>query len=185
MSIAAFLTRHAPLARGDEWWGTRAYAQPLRLTWYRGEEAPPAALITSVRAIVLRAGEVLVVREPDGAPRLVAGGRCEAGETAEETVRREILEEVGWALGPLTPLGFVHLHNLAPRLPGSPYPYPDAFQTIYTAEALTHHPEAMVADDWVASFSFMAIMVARQLPIRAGERALFDVALAIRHCGGA
>jgi 8-oxo-dGTP pyrophosphatase MutT (NUDIX family) len=175
VTIDTFLARHELLATGEEMWSV-----PLRLDWYRGDELPPVALITSVRALVFRDDTVLVVREPSGQPRIIPGGRCEAGETIEETVRREVLEEVGWALGPLLPLGFLHLFNLGPKPPGSPYPYPDAFQVIYQAEALTYCPEAMVFDEWVASSSFVPIAEARRLPIRAGELALLDVAARLR-----
>src|SRR6476469_6974492 len=59
-----FLSQHTPLASGDELWGSPAYPQPLRLTWYRTDESPPLALVTSVRAIIFQGDEVLVVREP-------------------------------------------------------------------------------------------------------------------------
>lgn len=175
MNVADFLARHTPLASGDELWSV-----PLRLTWYRGAESPPAALITSVRAIVFRGDAVLVAREPDGTPRIIPGGRCEAGETPEATVRREVLEEVGWALGPLTPLGFLHLRNLGPRPPDNHYPYPDAFQTIFRAEAVAHHPALMIFDQWVASSAFVPLAEARRLPLRAGELALLDAAVVMR-----
>jgi 8-oxo-dGTP pyrophosphatase MutT (NUDIX family) len=143
IAAADFLSRHTPLASGDEIWGSPAYPQPLRLTWYRTDEAPPLALVTSVRAIIFRDDEVLVVREPNGKPYVIPGGRCEAGESNEATVRREALEEVGWALGPLTPLGFAHLRNLGPCPPNHPYPYPDAFQTIYVADATEISPRGV------------------------------------------
>jgi 8-oxo-dGTP pyrophosphatase MutT (NUDIX family) len=172
-----FLSRHTPLASGEEIWGSPEYPQPLRLTWYRTDEAPPLAYVTSVRAIVFRGGEVLVVWEPNGKPYIIPGGRCEAGESIEATVRREVLEEVGWALGPLIPLGFVHLRNLGPCPPDHPYPYPDAFQTIFVAEAAAYRPEALIFDEWVASSAFLPVAEARRLPLRAGELALLVAAV--------
>ena len=174
---ALFLARRTPVASGDEVWGAPGFPQPLRLTWYCADDEPPVALITSVRAVVFRGDEVLVAREPGGRPYLIPGGRREGGESLDETVRREVLEEVGWALGPLTPLGFVHLRNLGPCPPDHPYPYPDAFQIVYAAAALAHHPEALIFDEWVASSAFMPIAVARRLPLRAGERRLLDAAV--------
>lgn len=175
-----FLSRHTPLASGDEVWGSPEFPQPLRLTWYRTAEAPPPAYVTSVRAIVFQGDAVLVVREPSGQPYIIPGGRCEAGESPEATVRREVLEEVGWALGPLTPCGFVHLRNLGPCPPEHPYPYPDVFQTIYIAEAATYRPESLIFDEWVASSAFVPIAEARLLPLRAGELALLDAAVSLR-----
>ena len=95
-------------------------------------------------------------------------------------MRREVLEEVGWALGPLTPLGFVHLRNLGPCPPDHPYPYPDAFQTIYVADAAAYRPEALIFDEWVASSAFVSVTEARQLPMRPGELALLDAAVLLR-----
>jgi 8-oxo-dGTP pyrophosphatase MutT (NUDIX family) len=148
--------------------------------WYRTDESPPLALVTSVRAIIFQGDEVLVVREPNGKPYVIPGGRCEEGESVEATVRREVLEEVGWALGPLTPLGFVHLHNLGPCPPDHPYPYPDVFQTFYVADAAEYRPEAVIFDVWVAFSAFVSFAEARLLPLRPGELALLDAAVVLR-----
>lgn len=177
---ATFLARHTSLAEGVETWGSREFPQPLRLTWYNTDEEPPLALVTSVRAIVCRGDEVLLLREPDGTPYIIPGGRCEAGETPEETVRREVLEETGWTLGVLVPLGFVHLRNLGPKPPEHRYPYPDAFQIVYAAEAVDLRPEAVIEDAWVAGSAFLPLADVRALAIRAGERALLEAALARR-----
>jgi len=180
VTAEAFLTGRTPVAVEDEVWGAPGSPIPLRLSWYLTTDAPPPALVTSVRAIVLRDDAVLVLREPDGRPYIIPGGRCEAGESPEETVRREVLEESGWALGPLAPLGCIHLHNLGPELPGSPYPYPDAFQTIRRAEAAAEHPEAVIFDQWVSSSAFVPLAEALRLPLRPGERVLLVAALAVR-----
>ena len=180
MTAAMFLAGRTPVAVADEAWGAPGSPIPLRLSWYLTPEQPPAALVTSVRAIVLRDDAVLVLREPDGRPYIVPGGRCEAGELHEETVRREVLEEAGWALGPLAPLGCIHLRNLAPEPPGHPYPYPDVFQTVYRADAADERPEAVVFDEWVASSAFVPLAEALLLPLRPGERALLIAALAMR-----
>jgi len=176
VTAAAFLVDRTPVAVADELWGI----SPLRLSWYLTTDAPPPALVTSTRAIVLRDDAVLVLREPDGRPYIVPGGHCEAGESHEETVRREVLEEAGWALGPLAPLGCYHLRNLGPEPPGNRYPYPDSFHTIYTAAAAEHHPEAVIFDQWVASSAFVPLAEALLLPLRPGERALLVAALAMR-----
>src|SRR4051812_6500225 len=115
---AAFLARHTPLAEGIETWGSPDAPLPLRLTWYCTDEEPPLALVTSVRAIVVRGDAVLALHEPGGKPYIVPGGRCEPGESPEETLRREVLEETGWSLGAIQPLGFVHLRSLGPQPPG-------------------------------------------------------------------
>ncbi len=154
-------------------WGV----SPLRLSWYLTTAAPPPALVTSVRALVLRDDAVLVLREPDGR---IPGGRCKVGESLAETVRREVLEETGWVLGPLAPLGCLHLHNLGPEPPGAPYPYPDVFQPVWCAAPVAYRPEAMVFDEWVVSSAFVPLSEALLLPLRPGDRALLIAALALR-----
>lgn len=176
-AAASFLARHTPLATGDEDWGSPDAPTPLCLTWYRTADEPPPALVTSVRAIVLRGDAILVVREPNGTPYIVPGGRCGPGETSEATLRREILEEVGWTLDAIRPLGVIHLRNLGPSPPGNSYLYPDAFQLVRLARAIAHHPEALIYDEYVASSAFLPLAEARLLPLRAGERALLDAAL--------
>lgn len=183
VTAAAFLACHTPVAAGEEQWGPPEQPTPLRLSWYLTPDAPPLSLVTSVRAIVLREDAVLVLREPDGRPYSIPGGRCEAGESPETTVRREILEETGWALGPLAPLGCVHLRNLGPEPPGNPYPYPDAFQLVWVAAPLAHHPEAMIFDEWVASSAFVPLAEAQALSLRSGEQAFLAAILAARETG--
>jgi 8-oxo-dGTP pyrophosphatase MutT (NUDIX family) len=175
MIAAAFLAGCTPVAVEDELWGTT----PLRLSWFLTTDEPSPALVTSVRAIVLRDDAVLVLREPDGRPFVIPGGRCEAGESFEATVRREVLEETGWTLGALAPLGCIHLRNLGPEPPGNPYPYPDAFQLVWRAEAAAYRPEAMVFDQWVASSAFVPLAEVLLLPLRPGECALLVAALAM------
>ena len=173
-----FLSGRAPVAVEDEVWGSAERPTPLRLSWYLMPAEPPPALVTSVRAIVLRDDAVLVLREPDGRPYVIPGGRREAGESFEATVRREVLEEAGWALGLLAPIGRIHLRNLGPKPPGNPYPYPDAFQLVWRAEAAAHRPEARIFDEWVASSAFVPLAEALALPLRPGERTLLVAALA-------
>ena len=115
---------------------------PLRITAYLGHEQSPLAYVTSVRSLVFRDDALLVLRNRDGA-HIVPGGRREAGETLEETVRREVLEETGWVLRAPIMLGFMHFHNLSPKPPGHPYPYPDFIQMVYMAD-----PHAPAGRPW-------------------------------------
>lgn len=61
-----------------------------------------------VGAIILRDGEFLMVGN-NGRPEYLysVGGRIKFGETAEEAVKREVLEETGYELE-IDRLGFVH-----------------------------------------------------------------------------
>jgi hypothetical protein len=130
--VRAFLDRHA--ARAEEevrWYGG---AMPLRLAYFLSAELPPPEYVTSVRAVVLHQDTVLVLRNADSVHAL-PGGRREPGESFEQTLRREILEESGWAIRAPRPLGFVHLRHLAPRPAGYAYPHPDFFWAVHAAGA--------------------------------------------------
>ncbi len=65
----------------------------------------PARPLVGVGAVVLRPGEVLLVRRgnpPNAGQWSIPGGAQELGETAEAAARRELLEETGLVVGPLT-----------------------------------------------------------------------------------
>jgi 8-oxo-dGTP diphosphatase len=112
------------------------------------------AVVTSVRAIVFRGEDVLVVREPTGSYSVVPGGRREPGETIEATLRREVLEETGWSLGAIEHLAVTHYRYIGPCPPGYPSPYPDFAQLIFLAEATSVDPDGRIPDEWVAESGF-------------------------------
>ena len=58
-----------------------------------------AALVASVRVVVLKNSAVVVVRARDGFRHIIPGGRREPGETTEQTARREALENDRGGLG--------------------------------------------------------------------------------------
>ncbi len=61
---------------------------------------------------VTDAGEVVLVRQfrfgIDSVTLEIPGGMCDRGETPEESARRELLEETGYAAREIVPLGWVH-----------------------------------------------------------------------------
>jgi len=93
IALTNFLSRRRPLCEEVTVWGSGQF--PLRVVSYFCTELPPLEFITSVRAIVIKDGQVLVLRDTEET-HIVPGGRCEPGETLAETLRREILEETGW-----------------------------------------------------------------------------------------
>ena len=152
----AFISRRTHVAETETVWGTQEHPTPLRARAYLGEEMPPLSSVTSVRGVVLRGGEVLVMRNADET-HVLPGGRREAGETLVETLMREVLEEAGWevAVGPV--LGFIHFRHLGPRPPGFAHPYPEFAQVVYRAVALRYAPEAKLADDYEVEASFRPV----------------------------
>ncbi|MBX3014279.1 MAG: NUDIX domain-containing protein [Caldilineaceae bacterium] len=133
---------------------------------------PPVDFITSVRVVVLRQGEVLVVQDPNG-QHILPGGRREAGESLAETATREVAEETGWqvSMGPL--LGFKHFTYLTP--PTGRAPYPAFVQIVYVASAVAYRPEAREQDGYELGAEFMPLA---QVAVTASEQLFLAAALA-------
>ncbi len=96
------------------------------------------AVIVRVR----RGGEILLARSP-GFPKgmsSVLAGFVEPGESIEETVRREVREEVGLEVGNLRYFG------------SQPWPFPNSLMIGFTADyaggELTPEPGEIEAADW-------------------------------------
>lgn len=171
--VIDFLARQKQSVIGTTEWDDGKL--PLQVTTYVSDELPPLEVITSVRAIVRRDGEVLVVRDPFN-EHILPGGRREDGESLIETLRREVLEETGWHLdSSITLVGFIHLHNLNPEH----WAKTDFFQAVYTAEAIRYEPEAKEVDGFELGSEFRPLAVIQQLPISEGERLLLDGMLAL------
>jgi 8-oxo-dGTP pyrophosphatase MutT (NUDIX family) len=169
--LTTFLQQQHFLGEDTTTWGS----VPLRFTDYLSQKLPPLDLITSVRAVVLRDETVLVIREPSSRYHILPGGRREAGETLLQTLRREVLEETGWALNEPALLGFRHYQHLGPEIAG--FIYPDFFQAIYTASAQLFQKEAMIFDEYVHSSEFLPFADVRALALVPGEHLYLDAVL--------
>ncbi len=141
----------------------------LRLRAYRTQLLPPDALITSVRAVVSTAQEVLVLRNPHET-HILPGGRREPGESFLETLQREIWEESGWivAVGPL--LGVRHFQHLTPRPPQHASPYPDFFQLVYYARPVRHDPAHQHTDSYEEDAAMLHRSLVARLALPADQR---------------
>jgi 8-oxo-dGTP pyrophosphatase MutT (NUDIX family) len=175
--LAVFLQSHVPAVRETVIWGDGSMT--LAITAYLAGELPPMHDVTSVRSLVFRDDQVLVVRDPNGS-HILPGGRRGEQETLEETVCREVLEETGWALGELALLGFMQFHHLTPRPTEYRFPYPDFVQVVYHAEAASFMPEARHTGDWELSSEFRSIAEIDSLELTARERLYLEAALRLR-----
>jgi 8-oxo-dGTP pyrophosphatase MutT (NUDIX family) len=147
-SLAGFLSTHLAQAEEDYRWG----GLRLHVTSYLCDDLPPAALLTSARAVVLQAGGVLVVRDPTGV-HILPGGRRKPGETLAQTVRREVLEETGWVIGPPQLLGVSTSAIAAPSRPatGTRIPTSSRTSTPPTPTTSTQMPARPAATSLVPS----------------------------------
>jgi 8-oxo-dGTP pyrophosphatase MutT (NUDIX family) len=143
---------------------------------YPSGEPAPLDYVTSVRALVFREDQVLVVRDPTST-HILPGGRREPGETLEETLRREVLEETGWQIDAVSLLGFRHFRHLGPKPPGYLYPYPDFVQMIYTARGTFYLKDARLQDVYELEAGFRPISEVLALDLTLGERAFLEAAL--------
>lgn len=177
-ALEQFLNKKSPAAVENTVWGDGRF--PLDVHFYLTDTLPPLAFISSVRAVLLRGDEVMVVFDGVTPYHVIPGGRREAGETLTATLRRELLEETGWTFTRHRQIGFIHYHHLAPKPDGYAYPYPDFLQIVYAAEAEAYQPDGHVVDEYELQTGFRPIKAARDL-IGGGQLLLLDTAVAGRN----
>lgn len=154
----------------------------LRLACYLTDKTPPLQYVISARAVVTNGHQVLVVQEPGvrhvfGNPHILPGGRLELKETPEDTVRREVMEETGWRLSCIRPIGILHFTFIDPKPEGYPYPYPDFIQIVYVACPGAHYPDPKEVAGYELESEFVQVAEARQLPLNAGQQEFLTTAI--------
>ena len=175
--LVDYLNSGKRIAEESVTWGN---ALTLHVTYYLGVESPPLRYVSSARAIVFRDNSVIVIRDAENHFYIVPGGRREGEETLEETLHREVLEETGWTLKKVSPLGFMNFHHLAPKPADYAYPYPDFLWIIYSAEADKYIPESQIPDKYVTEVILHPIDEARRLILEPGYQMLLDAAIELR-----
>ncbi len=151
--LEVFLAGRTPFTFETATWGTL----DLEIRYYASDKLPPDHLVTSVRAVVLASEHVLVIRDPTGDEHIVPGGRRRTGESLEDTVRREVLEETCWTVADLSILAVGHFHITSAVPEDYPYPNPDFLQLVYLTTALEFHDERSIEDGWVAGCEMLPV----------------------------
>lgn len=172
--LAVFLARHKPVTTGEAVW--RGGTIRLRIDSYLSRDGPPLAYVTSVRSVVLRGDGVLTVRNRNEW-HVLPGGRRMRGETPEQTLRREVLEEAGVRVEAPVQLGFMHLHHVTPRPRGYKFPYPDFLWLVYVSEAGTVDDRGRVVDDYEEEAVFRTAADARALELSNESRVFLEAAI--------
>lgn len=92
--------------------------------------APPAVLTTGAFLLAFRGDRLLMTRLA-ARDWDIPGGHVDAGETPEETARRELYEEAGATVGIVRVIGYDKfiVHAAAPE--GYRYPHPVSYQLFY------------------------------------------------------
>lgn len=173
--LANFLQKYVPVAAERPVWDNGR--MPMIEHTYISRELPPENYVTSVRTLLFRGDEILVIRDHMQNPYIIPGGRRDPGERIEAALRRELMEETGWRLVITAVLGFFHFHHLGPKPDGYRYAYPDFLQVVFTAVAHSFHPELMEEDPYVTETSFQPVAAAAQLPLGPCQQAMLAAAL--------
>ncbi|MFW6075486.1 MAG: NUDIX hydrolase [Chloroflexota bacterium] len=104
--------------------------RPNIVSLYLSDALPPSKLITSAFALAFDGDCILMTRLRHRGWD-IPGGHVEPGESPEQTMRRETLEETGAALGRACPFGHLRMEVLAPKPERYRYPYPVSYQVLF------------------------------------------------------
>src|SRR5258708_20811967 len=129
---------------------------PLCIQPYLTNHPPPLEFVNSVRSLVFRGKEILVLRNRDGL-HIVPGGRRETGESLEQTVEREVLEESGWRIARLEMIGLLSFRHLGAKPPDYPFLYPNLLNLIYAADVVEFAPELKLPDEYEIQAGFRPV----------------------------
>ena len=142
---------------------------------YLSTDRPTLRYVTSARAVLVRYNQVFVMRSLDGT-HILPEGRLRCGESPEQALHRDVMEETGWTLAETLPIGFMHLHHLTPKPVDHPYPYPGFIQMVYVAEAGFFSAEFENFDDYESQV-FRGLREVNALPLRPGEKLFLEAVL--------
>ncbi len=148
----------------------------LHLACYLTESVPPPRYLMSARAVVTDGQSVVVVEDPEK-KYVLPGGRLEKGETPEDAMRREVLEETGWSITSFRQIGILHYRHLKPKRADWSHPHPDFLQIVYAATPGDYKPELREVGGYELGAEFIPVPEARKLSLDPWERVFLDEAV--------
>lgn len=106
---------------------------------------PPAHLVTSALGFLFAGDRVLLTHLVSRGWE-IPGGHLEPGETPEDALRREALEETGAVIRDLQVVGYekITIHGAKPAR--YPYPYPVSYQVFYCGRVAELRPYEATAE---------------------------------------
>ena len=172
--VLALLHNLEPAAAETCTWGN---GMRLEISAFITDRLPPVDLVSSVRSLLWLKGDLMLMTSRDGSQHVLPGGRCEPGETLQQTLQRELAEETGWQADTGGVLGFLRLLHLSPKPDGFPYPYPVSFQVVYTSTATA--PLAgphSIEDEWEQEGHFVSVADVRAATLAPTDLAFLQAA---------
>ncbi len=139
-------------------------------------EMPPPELCTAAYVLAFD-GDNLLMADLDRGVEM-PGGHIDPGETPEQAMRREVLEETGATVGAARLFAVQKMTITGPKPEGYTYPYPVSFQLIYIAQGVKQG--TFIRDDDSKGGVMISPEAAKDIPWLHTNRELYDYAFAIK-----
>ncbi len=148
--------------------------QPNEISLILDETLPPRHLITSALVLAFYEGDFLMTKLHQRGWD-IPGGHIEPGETPEETMRREVMEEAAVELGAVQLLGYQRIRLLGEVPVDYRYPHPESYQIFYIGHVATILP--FVPTPEAVDRAFFPMAEARQQRWVQENHLMFDAAV--------
>ncbi len=149
--------------------------QPNEISLILDDTLPPRELITSALALAFHECNFLMTKLIERGWD-IPGGHIEPGETPEQTMRREVMEEAAVELGSVRLLGYQQIRLLGDIPADYRYPHPESYQVFYIGHVTNILP--FTPTDEAGDRAFFIREEALQQKWTQENRLMFDAACA-------
>ena len=153
---------------------------PNEVTLVLDDALPPLHLITCALALAFD-GERILMTNLNARGWDIPGGHLEAGESPEDALRREVMEETGALLSNVRLLGYQCVTIHVPCPPNYRYPYPVSYQTLFFANVA--ELPSFIPTDEARERRLFAPQEATSLRWVQQNREMYDAALRLAQSG--